>query len=103
MTQPKTLQAVSCGDDYDPDSMPVDKARALIRSFLAPLTTAERVHIRQALSRVIAADVVSPLDVPGHDNSAMDGYALRFADLKPDAETTLVVVGKSFAGKPAEA
>jgi molybdopterin molybdotransferase len=58
------------------------------------------VHIRAALGRVLAADVVSPLDVPGHDNSAMDGYAVRFEDLAPDRETTLGRVGESFAGKP---
>jgi molybdopterin molybdotransferase len=56
--------------------------------------------VRQSLGRVLAADVVSPLDVPGHDNSAMDGYAVRFADLRPEAETVLTRVGESFAGKP---
>jgi molybdopterin molybdotransferase len=103
MSQPKTLREASCADDYDPDSMPVAAARTLIRTFLAPVTATERVHIRQALSRVLAADVVSPLDVPGHDNSAMDGYAVRFADLRADGETTLARVGESFAGKPGAA
>ncbi len=100
MTEPKTLREASCADDYDPNSMPVDKARALIRTFLEPVTATERVHIRQALDRVLAADVISPLDVPGHDNSAMDGYALRFADLAPDGETVLRRIGESFAGRP---
>jgi molybdopterin molybdotransferase len=49
---------------------------------------------------VLAIDVISPIAVPGHDNSAMDGYAVRFADLKADAETVLKRVGESFAGKP---
>jgi molybdopterin molybdotransferase len=96
----KTLREISCADDYDPDSMPVDRAREVIRSFLAPVTATERVAIRQALGRVLAADIVSPLAVPGHDNSAMDGYAIRFADLVPGRETVLVRVGESFAGKP---
>ena len=100
MTTPKTLREASCADDYDPNSMPVDKARTLIRSFLAPVRTVERVPIRSALGRVLAADVVSPVDVPGHDNSAMDGWAVRFADLAADADTTLRRVGESFAGKP---
>ena len=100
MTAPTTLRELSCADDYDPNSMPVDKARALIRQFLAPVTTVERVHIRAALDRVLAEDVVSPFDVPGHDNSAMDGWALRYADLAGDGETTLKRVGESFAGKP---
>jgi molybdopterin molybdotransferase len=100
MNAPKTLREISCADDYDPNSMPVEKARALIRQFLAPVTTVERVHIRHALDRVLAEDVVSPLDVPGHDNSAMDGWAVRFADLHSDRATSLQRVGESFAGKP---
>jgi molybdopterin molybdotransferase len=100
MTQPKTLREASCADDYDPNSMPVIKARELIRTFLTPVTAVERVHIRSALGRVLATDIVSPLAVPGHDNSAMDGYAVRFADLNPKGETTLERVGESFAGKP---
>jgi molybdopterin molybdotransferase len=103
MTERKTLREASCADDYDPNSMPVDRARALIRTFLAPVTAQERVHIRQALDRVLAVDVISPYDVPGHDNSAMDGYAVRFADLAPVGETILQRVGESFAGKPSSA
>ncbi|HVN35690.1 MAG TPA: gephyrin-like molybdotransferase Glp [Casimicrobiaceae bacterium] len=96
----RTLREASCADDYDPNSMPVERARALIRSFLEPVTATERVPIRQALGRILAADVVSPLAVPAHDNSAMDGYALRFADLAADRETVLDRIGESFAGKP---
>jgi molybdopterin molybdotransferase len=100
MKVPMTLREASCADDYDPNSMPVDRARALIRDYLAPVTTVEKVHIRQALGRVLAADVVSPIDVPGHDNSAMDGWAVRFGDLSPDAPTALKRIGESFAGRP---
>ena len=100
MTQLKTLREASCADDYDPNSMPVVKARELIRNFLKPVAAVERVHIRNALGRVLAMDIVSPFAVPGHDNSAMDGYALRFADLRADGETTLRRIGESFAGKP---
>jgi len=100
MTQTKSLREASCADDYDPNSMPVAKARELIASFLTPVAAIERVHVRSALGRVLAEDIVSPIAVPGHDNSAMDGYAVRFADLKPDSETVLKRVGESFAGKP---
>lgn len=100
MTAPKTLREASCADDYDPNSMPVDKARELIRNFLTPVTTMERVHVRGGLGRILAHDLVSPLDVPGHDNSAMDGYAVRYADLAPDGETVLRRIGEAFAGKP---
>jgi molybdopterin molybdotransferase len=100
MTHPQTLFEASCADDYDPDSMSVDRARALIRQFLTPVRATDRVHIRCALDRVLAQDVVSPIAVPGHDNSAMDGWAVRFADLAREGESQLRRIGESFAGKP---
>jgi molybdopterin molybdotransferase len=100
METSRTLRELSCADDYDPNALPVDRARALIREFLVPVSAVERVHIRAALDRVLAADVESPLDVPGHDNSAMDGWAVRYADLNAAADTTLRRIGESFAGKP---
>ncbi|MBI4194601.1 MAG: molybdopterin molybdotransferase MoeA [Betaproteobacteria bacterium] len=96
----KSLQQLSCAGDYDPNSMPVDKAREVIARFLSPVTATERLHIRAALGRVLAEDIVSPLDVPAHDNSAMDGYAVRFADLRSDGETVLEVGGTALAGAP---
>src|SRR5207244_11405086 len=102
MTTSKSLREASCADDYDPNSMPVAKARELIASFLAPVTVVERVHVRNALGRVLAEDIVSPIAVPGHDNSAMEGYALRFADLKTEGETVLKRIGESVAGKPCD-
>lgn len=95
-----TIAQASCADDYDPNSMPVDKARAFIHQFLEPLASTLRVPIRSALGRVLADDVISPVDVPAHRNSAMDGWAMRGADLKADAETTLVEIGAAFAGRP---
>jgi molybdopterin molybdotransferase len=101
MNEPiKDPHALSCADDYDPNSMAVDKAREVIARFLTPVTAIERVHVRAALGRVLAADVISPLDVPAHDNSAMDGYAVRFADLKSDGDAVLRVTGTAFAGAP---
>lgn len=87
-------------DDYDPDDMPVERARAFILDRLKPIEGTENLPILQALDRVLATDVVSPLDVPGHDNSAMDGYALRHADLASSGATTLTVVGTAYAGQP---
>ena len=101
MNKPEdSIRAASCADDYDPNSMPVDKAREFIARFLQPVAVIERLHIRAALGRVLAEDVISPLDVPSHDNSAMDGYAVRFADLKTDGEVTLSIAGTAFAGVP---
>ncbi len=99
MSKPTITQA-SCADDYDPNSMPVAKAKAFIHRFLEPVTATQRLPIRSALGRVLAEDVVSPVNVPAHRNSAMDGWAVRGADLKPDSETTLTEIGSSFAGRP---
>ena len=96
----KTLIEASCADDYDPNSMPVDQARLLIRQFLAPITGTLRVPIRSALNRILAADIISPVNVPAHRNSAMDGWAVRYSDLKADADSTLAEIGASFAGQP---
>jgi molybdopterin molybdotransferase len=95
-----TIAQASCADDYDPNSMPVAKARAFIHQFLAPIEGTVRVPIRSALGRVLAEDVLSPVDVPAHRNSAMDGWALRGADLDAAKEATLEEIGASFAGKP---
>src|SRR5258706_1240433 len=80
--------------------MQMPHARVFIARFLTLVAVIERLHTRAALGRVLAEDVISPLDVPSHDNSAMDGYAVRFADLKADDEVTLKVAGRSFAGVP---
>ena len=101
-----TIRELSCADDYDPNSMPVDKAREFISKVLTPITATERVHIRAALGRVLAEDIISPLDVPGHDNSAMDGWAFRHRDtVRPELSegsdsTAMKRIGTSFAGKP---
>ena len=67
---------------------------------LAPVAMLERVAVRDALDRVLGADVVSNVAVPAHTNSAMDGYAVRGADLPADGERSLRVIGQSFAGHP---
>ncbi|MDX1376930.1 MAG: hypothetical protein R3357_15290, partial [Burkholderiales bacterium] len=90
---------VSCMDGYDPDALPVDTARAAIRACLAPALGTERVATRSALGRVLAEDIVPAIDVPAHDNSAMDGWALRAEDLRDAGETTLRVIGAALAGK----
>ncbi len=100
MNSTPSLHDLTATSDYDPNSMPVEKAREHIRAFLSPVTAVERLNIRAALGRVLAEDVISPVNVPQHDNSAMDGYAVRFSDLKSDGETTLKVIGTAFAGKP---
>ena len=100
MTKPLTITEASCADDYDPNSMPVAKARQFIHTFLSPVTGIARVPIRSALGRVLAEDIISPVNVPAHVNSAMDGWALRAEDLAADPAAALIEVGASFAGVP---
>ncbi len=78
----------------------VADARSAILERVQPLSGVEIQHLATALGRVLAADVISPLDVPAHDNSAMDGYALRAADLSAGGESRLQVAGTALAGKP---
>ncbi len=89
---------VSCLSDYDPNAVPVAAAQRIISDFITPIDCIEQLALRSALGRVLARDIISPIDVPSHDNSAMDGYALRSADLG-DADVTLAVAGTAFAGR----
>jgi molybdopterin molybdotransferase len=92
-------QIVSCLDGYDPDALHVAKAREAIRACLSPLAESEVVKVRDALGRVLAQEIVPAIDVPAHDNSAMDGYAVRFADLgQPLREVGTALAGRPFAG-----
>lgn len=101
MSSPNALAAaIRDLPDYDPDALPVESARRLIAQCIAPVEAIERVAIRSALGRVLAVDLVSPIDVPSADNSAMDGYALRADDLPAEGEASLRVVGDAFAGHP---
>ncbi len=78
-------------------ALSVAQARAILLSSVAPVAGWESVPLRSALGRVLYRDVVAPFDVPAHDNSAMDGYAVRAADLTGEA-TRLAVVGTAYAG-----
>ena len=98
MPNPTLSGIASCLSDYDPDAVPVAQAQQIIREFVVPLEAVERVALRSALGRVLAANIISPIDVPAHDNSAMDGYALRGADIPAGAPRTLAIVGATFAG-----
>jgi len=99
MTSPFDLQhVISCVSGYDPNALRVDAALAVMQASVQPVSAVERVAVRAALGRVLAQDVVSPIDVPAHDNSAMDGYALRGDDLAAQGDTVLTVAGRGLAG-----
>ena len=86
----------SCDDPTDPALLSVDGALKRIAETVSPISDVEVVALRQGLDRILAADVHSPIEVPNHTNSAMDGYALRFADL---AKTPLQMIGTAWAGR----
>ncbi|NML29535.1 molybdopterin molybdotransferase MoeA [Paraburkholderia antibiotica] len=104
-----------CVAQYDPHALPVSAAQAIVRQWATPIAAVERVALRDALDRVLAADIVSPIDVPAHENSAMDGYAFHSAALAHSAQSStqnstpgsaqgasieLTVAGKALAGHP---
>ena len=79
--------------------LPVATVQSLIQQHLVPLQERETVALSDALHRVLAIDIISPIHVPAHDNAAMDGYALRSADLANSINTKYQVVGLAVAGK----
>jgi molybdopterin molybdotransferase len=85
---------------YDPRALPIAQAQAFIQQLVQPVQHHERVRVGDALGRILATPVISPMDVPAHDNSAMDGYACRAADLQPNEESALPVMGAVLAGAP---
>ena len=96
---PSLQQVASCLSGYDPAALPVAQAQEFIGRFVTRVQTVEQVALRSALGRVLAADVVSPIDVPSHDNSAMDGYALRGSELAREGPTRLRIAGSGLAGQ----
>lgn len=90
-----------------PNPLPVEAARAIIGRAVSSVATIERVALRAALGRVLAENVISPIDVPAHDNAAMDGYAFDGSALARHGRTggtplTLAVAGQARAGHPFE-
>jgi molybdopterin molybdotransferase len=96
----KTLEQI--GEElqgYDPQALRASDVNAFLAKLVEPVTQTETVSIFAALDRVLAQDVVSPISVPPHDNSAMDGFAFDGAQLRADTPLALKVVGTAFAGK----
>ncbi|MDB5940141.1 MAG: molybdopterin molybdochelatase, partial [Polaromonas sp.] len=84
---------------YDPQAMTANDVRDFLARLVTPVQDAIELPLFEALGRVLAVDVVSPFDVPPHDNSAMDGFAFAGIQLTPDAALQLQVVGTALAGK----
>jgi molybdopterin molybdotransferase len=79
----------------------VDEVERIIRERVTPVAEVETVPLHAADGRVLARDVPAPIDLPPFDNSAVDGYAVRHADLRANDETRLTVVERVTAGHAA--
>jgi molybdopterin molybdotransferase len=81
--------------------MPVDDVERLIAERVTPVAETEIVALARAAGRVLATDVIAAVSLPPFDNSAVDGYAVRHADLAPDGETRLQIADRVTAGRAA--
>nr|VFK14864.1 MAG: molybdopterin molybdochelatase [Candidatus Kentron sp. LFY] len=80
----------------------VEDARSFLLEHARPITRIEHIDTAHGLHRVLAKDISSPIDVPGYDNSAMDGYAIRSRDIAARGETRLTIVRRIAAGEDAQ-
>jgi molybdopterin molybdotransferase len=78
----------------------IENVERLIAERVTPVAETETIALKDARGRVVARDVVAPIDLPPFDNSAVDGYAVRHADLG-SGETTLAIVDRLTAGRAA--
>ena len=95
----KFIPQPSCADPEDKNRLSIDAARDRISALIKPLNSWQRYPIRDALDCVLYQDVISPINVPAHNNSAMDGYAVQSDDIN-NGSLNLKQVGTAFAGKP---
>jgi molybdopterin molybdotransferase len=79
--------------------LPVEEARRRILADVTPVRGSERLALRSALGRVLAQELISPVDVPGHTNSAVDGYALAGGPPPAQGERDLRIIGTAWAGR----
>ena len=84
---------------YDPQALSAADVLRFLSLLVTPVHDTVELPLFEALGRVLAADVVSPFDVPPHDNSAMDGYAFDGAQLAAGGMLTLKIAGTALAGK----
>jgi molybdopterin molybdotransferase len=78
--------------------LPLEEAQARIAETFDCRADIETLSLREAVGRVLAKDIAAPIDLPPFANSAVDGYAVRHADLRGDGPTLLPLLGKTFAG-----
>ena len=85
---------------YDPHALSADDVNLFLSRLVEPVKEYEELEIFGSLGRILSQDVISPISVPPHDNSAMDGYAFDGVQLlSPASALTLKIVGTAYAGK----
>ena len=84
---------------FDPDALALDEAIRRIVEQVIPISDTETVALAHAFGRILADDLSSTVNVPAHDNAAMDGYSLAAADLAAHGDTVLQVIGSALAGR----
>jgi len=100
MTHPPSLADIAAQlEAYDPQALPANEVLNFLDHLVIPVHDSESVDIFAALGRITAQDVISPINVPPHDNSAMDGFAFDGAQLRDTQNLSLKVVGTALAGK----
>ncbi|MEI6549061.1 MAG: gephyrin-like molybdotransferase Glp [Betaproteobacteria bacterium] len=100
MTHPPSLADIAAQlEAYDPQALPANEVLNFLDHLVSPVQDQESVDIFSALGRVTAQDVISPIHVPPHDNSAMDGFAFAGDQLSDTQSLSLKVVGTALAGK----
>ncbi len=97
-TAPSLSEIADRLQGYDPQALSARHVNDFLAQLVQPVREQETVPLMQAHGRILARDVVSPISVPPHDNSAMDGYAFRGTELQTDRPTALTVVGTALAG-----
>ncbi len=90
----------SCADAFEADAISVANAREIITQKITPIKESEKLDLRSCLNRYLAEDIYSPIDVPSHTNSAMDGYAIAGDDLPTQTIQSYSISGISYAGRP---
>jgi len=84
----------------DPELLPAAEAMRRIHAHVPLIEDREQVALDDALERILGEDVIAPRDVPGHTNSAVDGYALASAVLPRAGEASVRIAGTALAGAP---
>lgn len=94
----KTLSSCTDGEEFG--SIRAEEALQRMLRAVIPISGYEKIPIQDAVGRVLHQAILSPINVPSHTNSAVDGYGIRAVDLPPEGETRILeVIGAALAGK----